>query len=113
MSQPIEGESGHRGNRTVKAPRTGAEQVAGKRDHEPGGAKTALHRTGIDKRLLKRMELSILTFNSLDGEYLRAVYLPGENETGVDTLTVKDNRTCAAFTFFTTRFRPGEFQDFS
>lgn len=73
------------------------EEISGRDDH-PRDAKPALHGTGIDKRLLQRIEPAVCA-EPFDRRDRFTVALNRKHETRVDRPAVQENGACAAFTF--------------
>jgi len=66
-----------------------------RRHDEPRSANAALERRLIKKRLLKRMQLAVVS-DSFDGRDLRALDFHREDAAGIDEAPVEDHRAGAA-----------------
>ena len=64
-------------------------------DDQARRAESALHRAGLDERLLHRVQLAAGR-QALDGDDLAALGLPGEHQAGADELAVEVDRARAA-----------------
>ena len=82
------------------------EQVGG-RDDEAGRAEAALHRAGLDERLLDAVE-PVLAGEALDGDDLVTVRLRGEHEARADELAVEQHRARAALALLAGVLRTGQ-----
>ncbi len=76
---------------------------ARRRHDHPGGAKAALERLGVEKRLLHRMELAALG-EPLERGDLAALGPECGNEATVDGLAIEPDRACAAIAGVTSFF---------
>src|SRR5205807_9300131 len=75
-------------------------------------AEAALQPVVFAERLLHRMQLAVLR-ESLDGEYVRALHLPGEDRAGFHRLAVDMNHASAALRGIATYMGAGETQPFA
>ncbi|SVA34057.1 uncharacterized protein METZ01_LOCUS86911, partial [marine metagenome] len=73
-------------------------------DDHPGGAESALHRSGVEESLLNRIEGPVVA-EALDGHDLGTVRLASSDEAGADEFAVEVDGARPAFALFAGIFR--------
>src|SRR3712207_308849 len=91
--------------------RVSSEQVVGG-NYEPGRAEPALHPSGLDERLLNRVEVLAIGYR-FDGDDLAALGLAGEHQARADEHAVQVDGAGPALALLAGVLRPGEPEPFA